>query len=471
VVKPLVWLGSKRERKRKRARQSLILSGTATAIATAACLIFRPDRALRVTTGIISHTLCSAAFVSGLDPDQVFAETVPPGAVVQLMRWALRYRFDRHNRQVFATMAGGFESRAVFREGLGCLVLRGNRALPPAPPRGSVPPPASLVDDVLEPELVNPAEKVQALVDRIFTNPDHRISGSVKAVVVMRAGQVVAERYVKGIGNRTPIHGWSVTKSVINALVGILVRQGRLSVQQSAPVAEWSDAGDPRHSISIDQLLRMTSGLDIDETLSPFDAVSRMLFLEPDMAAFAARAPLRTTPGTRWNYTSANTLILSRIIRETVEKHGTAVLEFAWRELFEPLGMTTVTLELDETGTPVGSTYMFASARDWARFGMLYVNDGVVGGRRILPEGWVRYSSSPSLDSGYGAGFWIGISRNKDRRLPADSIAASGHLGQEVMVLPSERLVVARFGVIHKGKEQLDNLIGDVIAALGSSAR
>jgi hypothetical protein len=148
-------------------------------------------------------------------------------------------------------------------------------------------------------------------------------------------------------------------------------------------------------------------------------------------------------------------LILSRIIQETVEIQGTSVLEFARRELFEPLGMTTVTLELDETGTPVGSTYRFASARDWARFGMLYLNDGVVGGRRILP-GWVRYSSSPTLDSGYGAGFWISITRNRDRRLPADSFSASGHLGQEVMVIPSERLVVARFSTIHRGRERLD---------------
>lgn len=447
---------------RKPVLKSLILSGAATLIATAAFLAFRPDRALRVVTSLTSHTLCSAVFVSGLDPNQVYAETIEPIAGIRLISWAVRYRVDSAHRQVRTTLAGGFESRALYRDGLGCLVLHGDRAADPIPSRNTGEARAPSVHEIPGPEPVTLTDdKFRAVFDRAFANP------GLKAVVVMREGKVVAERYAPGYGSGTPVLGWSVTKSVINALVGILVRQGRLSVEQLAPVPEWSDASDPRHSITIDQLMRMTSGLAIDETKTGFNPVSRMLFLERDMAGFAARAPLRAVPGTQWNYTSGNTLILSRIIRDAVGGDGTNVLEFARRELFEPLGMTTVTLELDATGTPVGSTYMFATARDWARFGTLYLNDGVVGGRRILPQGWVRYSTSPTLDSGYAAGFWL----KRDRGMPADSFYASGHLGQEIAVIPSERLVVARFSVIHGELEVLDHLVADVIAALGSHAR
>lgn len=446
----------------------LILSGAATLIATAAFLAFRPDRVLRVVTSYTSHTLCSAVFVSGLDPNQVYAETIEPTPGISLISWAIHYKVDAARREVRTTLAEVFESRAVYRDGLGCLVLHGDRPADPIPSRDTSDARTTSVHQIPRPDPVTPTDdKVRAVLDRAFAAPGHPSSGWLKALVVMHDGQVVAEGYAKGYRSSTPVLGWSVTKSVINALVGILVRQGRLSVEQLAPVPEWRDASDPRHSITIDHLLRMTSGLAIGETNSGFDPVSRMLFLERDMAAFAARAPLEAAPGTKWNYTSGNTLILSRIIREAVGGHATDMLEFARRELFDPLGMTTVTLELDATGTPVGSTFMFASARDWARFGTLYLNDGVVGGRRILPEGWVRYSSSPTLDSGYAAGFWL----RREGSMPADSFYASGHLGQEIAVIPSERLVLARFSTIHEGLERLDPLVNAVRAALGSPAK
>ena len=448
--------------------KSLIVFGAATLIATVVFLASRPDRVLRVLTSLTSHTLCSAAFVSGLDPHQVYAETIAPTPGIKLISWAVHYKVDTAHREVRTTLAGGFESRAVYRDGLGCLVLHGDPAVDPVPPRDTGEARDPSAREKLGPEPVTPgSDKVRAVFDRVFANPHHPHSGWLKAVVVMRDGQVVAERYAKGYGSGTPVLGWSVTKSVVNALVGILVRQGRLSVERPASVPEWRDPSDPRSSITIDHLLRMTSGLDIEESNGGFDPVSRMLFLERDMAAFAARAPLKAAPGTKWNYTSGNTLILSRIIRDAVGGHAGKVLEFARHELFEPLGMATVTLEQDATGTPVGSTYMFASARDWARFGTLYLNDGVVGGRRILPLGWVRYSSSPTLNSGYAAGFWL----KRDRGMPADSFYASGYLGQEIAVIPSERLVVASFSVIHEGLEELDPLVKAVSAALGSHAK
>jgi len=318
---------------------------------------------------------------------------------------------------------------------------------------------------------------LELAIDHAFAEPSQPTYRRVKAIVILRQGKIAAERYAPGYGAVTPLPGYSVTKSVISALIGILVRQGKLNVDLPAPVPEWSDSADPRHAITINQLLRMTSGLALDESDSGFDPVSRMLFLEPDMAGFAARARLEAAPGSTWNYTSGNTLILSRIIRDAVGGRAEDVVAFAQRELFEPLGMGGATLEFDLAGTPVGSTYMFAPARDWARFGMLYLNDGFVGSRRILPEGWVKYSTSPTLDSAYGAGFWTNAGSNEDAKwrvqhgMPADSFYASGNLGQRIVIVPSAGLVIVRMGFTHStdfDMKGLVRLVREAVAAGGS---
>jgi CubicO group peptidase (beta-lactamase class C family) len=200
-----------------------------------------------------------------------------------------------------------------------------------------------------------------------------------------------------------------------------------------------------------------------------------MLFLEPDMAGFAERARLKAAPGSQWEYTSGNTLILSRIIRDAVGGRAEDVVELAERELFGPLGIRTATIEFDSTGTPVGSIYVFASARDWARFGTLYLNDGMVDGRRILPEGWVKYSASPSLDTDYGAGFWTNRGTHEDAAdriragMPADAFYGSGNLGQRVVIAPSAGLVFVRLGLTHSAgfdMRGLLRLISDTTSAI-----
>ena len=461
-------------------RAAWILLCASAALGAAAWLAVRPDRAIRVATGFTSHTLCSATFASGLGPEQVYAETVEPMSRIWLIDWALRYEIDRPRRQVRARVAGGFENRAVYRDGVGCLVVHG--AEPPAvawPESGDAEGQAvaSPAQAMAAPAVVEPADaRLRAALDRAFAEPTRPPYRRIKAVVVERDGQIVAERYAPGYGVETPVLGWSATESVLNALVGILVRQGRLTVEQPAPVPAWRDPRDPRHAITIDELLRMTSGLALEETNSGFDPVTRMLYLERDLAAFAERAHLEAAPGSTWRYTSGNYQILSRILRDAVGGHAEDVLRFAWRELFGPLGMRHVTLEFDSTGTPLGAAYLFASARDWARFGQLYLEDGAVNGRRILPEGWVSYSASPTpaARGGYGAGFWTnrganeGAARRTRLGLPADSFFASGLLGQYVVVVPSSRLVIARFGVTHRRPgfdiEGLSRLVADVTA-------
>jgi CubicO group peptidase (beta-lactamase class C family) len=218
----------------------------------------------------------------------------------------------------------------------------------------------------------------------------------------------------------------------------------------------------------------MTTGLALDETNSGFDPSSQMVYLQDDMAGFAVKAPLMAPPGTRWHYSSPSTQLLARIIRDAVGGPE-QTLAFAWRELFNPLGMRSVTLEFDGSGTLQGTTYMLASARDWARFGLLYLNDGVVGGKRLLHEDWVDFSAAATLKSDYGAGFWTNRSERPSAKtrvalgIPRDAFFASGDLGQRVVIMPTQRLVVVRLGdsVDPTGDMRgLARLVKEVIAAV-----
>jgi CubicO group peptidase (beta-lactamase class C family) len=437
----------------------------------------------RVATGFVVHTLCSAAFVSGVDPDEVYAETMEAMPGVGLIAWALRYNVDREAKQVTATLFGGGQSRAVYREGLGCYVVQGEEAanvlLPPA---GSEPQRA-LLPEIAGPAPVEPANPdLKRALDRAFAEPEQPPFRHTTAVVVVKDGLVVAERYAPGYRIDTPILGYSATKSVTSALTGILVRQGKLDVNQPAPVATWQNSGDPRHVITVDHLLRHTSGLAMGSSLnaslaSALAPVNRMKYIERDMAGFAESADLETAPGSAWNYHDGNYVILSRLIRDAAGGRAADVLRFARRELFEPLGMRSVTLEFDPVGTPEGSSQMLASARDWARFGLLYLNDGVVGGRRILPEGWVGYSASltPNAWVGMGAGFWTNLGDSWGSRfrtslgMPHDAFYASGTFGQYVIIVPFERLVVVRLGTSGNRYDidGVSRLVADVIAATG----
>ncbi|MGJ5177876.1 serine hydrolase domain-containing protein [Bradyrhizobium oligotrophicum] len=416
-------------------------------------LTYRPDRALRAATSAVAQMICAKTFVSGFDPQTTFAETMErPG--LRRLRAVMRYRVEQDMRTVEASLLGLHASRAAFHDGLGCVSMQGQK--PPYVPRSNVGAlraagPSPALPDFVEPEQAEPRDPaLKAALDHAFEEPASPPFRRTKAVVVVKDGQVIAERYAQNIGRDTPLIGFSMTKTVTNALLGILTRQGKLSPSIPAPVAEWREAADPRHDITIEQLMRMTSGLALDETNSGFDASSQME-IHRDMAAFATHAPLISPPGQRWAYSSASTQILARIIRDAAGGPEQTIA-LAWRELFNPLGMRHVTLQYDGTGTIQGHANMLASARDWARLGLLYLGDGVVGDRRILPEGWVAMSATATLDTDYGAGLWTNRSEHVHALgraragIPADAFFAFGLLGQRLVIMPSQRMVVVRLG-------------------------
>src|SRR5205807_9069091 len=291
---------------------------------------------------------------------------------------------------------------------------------------------------------------LKAALDHAFEEPPEPPLRRTKAVVVVHDGRVIAERYAAGIGVNTPLLGFSMTKSVVNALIGVLTQHGLTSPSLPAPIPEWHGTEDPRREIEMGHLMRMTSGLALDETNSGFDPASRM-YLEEDTAAYGVKAKMIAPIGTRWHYSSPTTQILARIVRD-LTGGPEQTLAFAWRELFNPLGMRNVTLEFDGAGTLQGSTYMLASARDWAKFGLLYLHDGVLAGKRILHEDWVDFSAAATLDTDYGAGFWTNRSEHRFAKarvrlgVPRDAFFASGDLGQRVAIIPSQQMIVVRLG-------------------------
>ena len=287
-------------------------------------------------------------------------------------------------------------------------------------------------------------------------------------MVVVQDGWVIAERYAKSIPPDMPLIGWSMSKSITHALIGLAIREGHLDLKRPPTVPEWSDPQDPRQDITLDQLLRMNSGLAFEESTGALNSdLVRMLTQEADMAQFAASKRLAKTPGRKWRYSSGTTNILSRILRHAIDDDQ-RYWSFPSQQLFRPLGMTTAVLETDNSGTLVGSSLVWASARDWARFGQLYLDDGSWNGEQLLPQNWVRHARTATRGSkkGYGAHWWL--SRRKSRHdLPNDSFSAEGYQGQLLLIAPSQQAVIVRLGQTPKKPGFDANDFGaDVLSAL-----
>jgi CubicO group peptidase (beta-lactamase class C family) len=319
-------------------------------------------------------------------------------------------------------------------------------------------------------------DKLNQALEAAFAEPAPDNPRKTRAVIVVYDGKLIAERYAQGFSKEIPLLGWSMSKSVTNALVGVLVKKGNLDIHRPAPVPEWQHADDPRRRITLDQLLRMSSGLEFNEAYAPFSDAVSMFYDSYDFAAYAAQKPLEVEPDTKFHYSSGSANIIARIVRRAAEKEFRNYYEFIHRELFDKIGMYSVVFEPDPSGTFVGSSYMFATARDWARFGLLYLQDGVWQGERLLPEGWVSYTTTPTPKAPlgeYGALFWLnaGSASNPANRrwpsIPGDAYWANGFQGQRVIIIPSRKLVLVRLGnCSYRDVWNDEEFISEVLAAL-----
>lgn len=400
-----------------------------------------------VATGYAAKTTCSGVFVGGRDDAHV-AQDVPPNPLVPLLRTTV------DDRSVTTTLLGLWASTAYHADGLGCTLAEA-RPLDIDPQRFAAPDPPAAPDPqapwpegnapVDPPDDVD-AEHLDAAIAAAFTedDPEGRRRNS-RAVVVVKDGQLIAERYGEGFGPDTPLLGWSMSKSVTNALVGRLVHAGDLEVSDDRLRADWADE---RAGITIEHLLTMTSGLPFDEVYDPGTDATEMLFRPGSAAEVAAERPLEHDPGTVWSYSSGT----SNILCDALQRDTGAGPQLVSELVFAPLGMTSAVMEPDSTGSLVCSTFTYATARDWARFGQWFLQDGVWEGDRLLPEGWVAASTEPvplETEAPYGWHWWLNQGPNGELRMPsvpADAYWASGHEGQQVVVVPSEQLVVVRLG-------------------------
>ena len=426
-------------------------------------------QAARVTVGYKTKTLCSGVFISKRTPESILGNDLSEGLSVPLELIISQIKTEVKEQATTGNLWGLVKRKAVFRPGLGCTLLVGSSAeelpIKSLPTFPSVRPKELSQFPRLPSEI--DAKKLQTFVEDSFIEKNPHNLPRTRALLVLYDGRIIAEQYAPGFNADTPLIGWSMTKSVMGALVGILVKEGQLSLEDKNLLPQWE--GDRRQEITLKQLLQMNSGLKFKEYCeNPFADCPQMLFNSKNMAIYAANKPLIKEPGTDWDYASGTTNILSGIIRNAVGGKDLDYLTFPRRALFDRLGMSTAVIEIDTAGNFVGSSSMYASARDWARFGLLYLQDGVWENERILPEGWVEFSRTSPLVSKdrYGAHFWLLKNYPQQKPLPQDLFMADGYEGQSVIIIPSRKLVVVRLG---KGGWEERKFIEQLLEAIPDS--
>lgn len=441
--------------RRGRLYQFVALSTVALTLSAAGLIGWFTWASAEVGAGYAAKLIASGVFVAGRTPESVASQEL---AVVPFLKYAV----DWEGKSVTAWTLRGAKT-AVYRDGLGVALaidhdpdtLRGQAKPDLIPdlghladlpwPQGDGPsarPRPSGIDEA----------RLSAAVDAMFDEPNPLRKRRTRAVIVLYDGEIVAERYADGFGPDQRFIAWSISKSVLHALFGIAVRDGKVDIAAGSGL--WPE-GDPRADITVDAMLRMSSGLDFNEYDAwPPAALTTMLFERPDAAAYAASLPLLHPPDTHWAYASATSNLLARVLHQAYGEEAYHALPY--QELFSRTGMRSAIFEADGSGTFVGSSYVYATARDFARFGLLYANDGVWDGGRILPEGWVAHARTPTPGAGkrqYGAHWWQPSTTERAKAvsrgvpLPEDTFHASGFEGQKIVVMPSRKVVIVRLGL------------------------
>jgi CubicO group peptidase (beta-lactamase class C family) len=438
-----------------------LLAGLSILIFAAALWLWiAPPSAVRIATGYAAKMVCSYKFLADRDAQLSMQEDVRAQGH-PIMRF-ISVRMDATQHTVKASLFGfAGTSIAVARQGTGCaLVADGDLVQAKSHVASAATPGDKSTFNTLWPQGDSVEASLQPAVQKLLE--DTTLTGpGMRAVVVIKNGRVVAETYGKGFDAQTPLLGWSMTKTVTAGIVGTVVRDGKLRLDQNNLLPQWSN--DERKNITLAHLLAMSSGLRFNEEYGDVTDITRMLYLEPDTAAFAADQPLEHPPGTLFSYSSGTTVLLSRIWQNALGS-GQSALDYPRRALFDPLGMRTATLEADARGNFVGSSYLFASARDWGRYAQLLLQNGVWNGKVILTPDYVKMMHTPAPASmakygrrEYGQGqLWLrgspsGTPKGQDPdagfALPADAYWFSGYDGQNIAVIPSQRMAVIRLGI------------------------
>lgn len=419
------------------ALMALLSGGLYVVGITPAFIVYGPG----VATGIGSKLLCSAEYVIGNSREQAFEDLVQYSPILS----QITVEYDDQSQAVSASLYGLNEKSASYIPGLGCAVdypgftqrqslqLRGTQL-------NNAPWPAGPSVNTVDPPL-------QALAEEILTR-DNEAGLNTRALLVVQDGVIKAEAYGQQMHARSKLLGWSMAKSLNSIMLGNLEMRGIIDLNAEPGFEQWAD--DERAAIRITDMLTMTDGLSFSEEYNPGDDATAMLFTVPSASDYVLSQELAATPGTRFNYSSGTANLLSRLYVETLGGPQAAYDEFI-EEIFLPMGFQDAVFETDASGVFMGSSYFYASARDWARMGQLMLDGGVINNRRIVSEDWVRRATSPNAsenDRAYGYQWWLNRGNEQLRYsdLPEDMFYANGNRQQLVMVFPTERAIIVRLG-------------------------
>jgi CubicO group peptidase (beta-lactamase class C family) len=431
-------------------------------------------RAFPIISGYGAKNMASAVYLQHRNPQTVLKEDLAFFPIT-----IGTYTINTADSSVTGSVWGLAKRKAIYRSGMGCTLVNElsedsirhehfNLPASSAQNRDTIAwPYGDKITDTI-PANINKALLQQAIDHAMHAVTKKNQPSLTRAVLVVYNGNIIGEQYAPGFDKNMVQIGWSMSKSLTAAVIGVLVKEGKLNVNAPAPVPEWKNT--PMQTITLKNLLQQTSGLDYVEDYGNPSEATDMLFKRGDMAAFIAGLPLKYKPGSVFYYSSGNANLLSRIIRQTVGDANYAA--FPYQALFHKIDMFSLQLEPDASGTYVGSSYSYATPRDFARFGLLYYNNGAWNGEQVLPVNWVNETRQPvAADTlhNYGYLFWLNGYHGTDSThrllpdVPADLFFADGFGGQNIYIIPSKKLVVVRLGV-HNLDE--NKLLKEIIAAI-----
>ncbi len=425
---------------------------------------------LPIITAFASKGMCSSVFLADKDPAAVMAEDLS-FFPISLAKSKVNYE----EKSVTSTVLGIAKRKAIYREGLGAVIaldtpeeelMASSFNIPdPGYSQDTIPwPLGDVIPDSL-PAGVN-YERLEALLDTCIDKAGEEPFKKTLGIAVVYDNVLISEKYLNDYDVYTKFHGWSMTKSITGTLAGILADKGMLDIDKPVGIEEWAD--DDRKNITLKNVIQMSTGLDWFENYFTISDATVMLMQSDDMLASITGTELAHEPGSVWNYSSGDANLLSGIIRNAIDNDD-VYHALAYKKLFHRIGMLNTVVETDASGLFVASSYSYGSTRDWARFGLLFLNNGVFAGDTILSQEWVDFMKTPASASNgtYAGTFWIEepTAENALVDIPADIFFADGFLGQRVYIIPSKKLVVVRMGY-SMSNFSMNDFLREVISTL-----
>ena len=421
------------------------------------------DRSM-IFTGYAAKNLASGLFVADRQVDDLEQNDLNFSLV-----WLSDNEIDYENKIVYSDFFGFGKQTAVYRDGLGvCLLSESDNVdeiknqgmkLAKAPkefydmywPRG--PKVRNTIDKYFD------KEKLDKALNACFEK------GNTRSVLVAYDTLAFAEQYADGFTKDTKILGWSMTKSIASTMIGILQNENKIDINKSAPIKEW--VNDERNKITTRSILNMTSGLNWDEDYGDISEVTQMLYEKTNASEFAINQELQYQPDSFWYYSSGSSNILTEIVKRSFN-NDKEYWDFPYNKLFHRISMYNTVMEADASGNYVGSSYTYATTRDWARFGILYQQNGIWFGDTIISPEWVEftYKPAPNSNGNYGSQFWLNKSKRELSSAPDDIYFADGYQGQRVYIIPSKKLVIVRLGLTTKNDFDYNKMVVDIIKSM-----